>query len=147
MLDKLKSGVAVLEAAHVTPLCLTVKDNGEWHYYKTLALPGHPSPGNAKAGFSHPMPLSEPIHRLASWRELGKLAALPQDRAAVDVLGREIGEALWPGCWSVWVEAYDDGRISALDVCRRIEDKPLLVAMRLACGERTLKLAMQGGKP
>lgn len=147
MLEQLKSGVAVLEAAHVTPLCLTILASGEWHFYKTVALPGHPAPGNAKAGFSHPMPLSAPIHRRASWRELGKLDALPQDRAAVDALGREIGAALWPGAWTVYIEGYDDGYISAMDVCRRVTDQALLVAMRIACGERSTKIAMRGGRP
>lgn len=148
MMDKLKSGMAALEAAHVTPLCLTIRNDGEWHFYKTIALPGHPDPCNAKHGFSHPMPLSANVHRTADWRVNGKIEQLPSDRKEAMCWGEKLAQRLWPNSWTIYLETdLHSAEIVAMDVVRRITDIPLLVAIRISCGERTVELAQKGGRP
>lgn len=150
MLDKLQSGLAVLEAASVTPLCLIVRADGEWGFYKTIALGGHPKPGNAKGGFSHPTDIN--AWRASDWRAFGRIPALPEDVKAATEVGRRIGESLWPGEWSVWTEAREsDGALISLTICRRARRETsaaYLVQLRIQnIHPDSIRKLMQGGRP
>lgn len=52
-IEDIKTGIANLEKADVTPMGVAVYQN-HWQLFKFKALPGHPNPKNAKHGFSHP---------------------------------------------------------------------------------------------
>jgi len=150
MLEKLKSGLAVLEASSVTPLCLAIYADGAWHFYKTIALGGHPAPGNAKNGFSHPTHPN--AHRESDWRAHGRMAPLPLDTEAATEVGRRIGEGLWPSEWTVWVETRDsDGAVRAITLCRRARrdtNAANLVALLVQGIHRdSIRKLMQGGRP
>lgn len=149
MLDQLRSGLAVLEAASVTPLCLRIDTDGEWHYYKTVALAGHPSPGNAKNGFSHP---TDPgAHRASDCRAWGRLPPLPDTPEAAKEVGRRIGAGLWPDEWSVWVTSDTDGAVRAVTICRRVRrdqgDARLVQMLVEGMDTQSLRKLMQGGRP
>lgn len=51
--DAIKTGIANLEKADVTPMGLAIYQN-QWVLFKYKALPSHPNPKNAGHGFSHP---------------------------------------------------------------------------------------------
>jgi len=128
-------GMARLERAHVTPLCLTIRADGSWGFYKTVALSGHPNPGNARRGHSHPTDIG--AFRASDSRAQGNLPQLPSHRADALAIGEEIGRAIWPGEYSVWIEERQpDGEIVAIDVCRKISKDRSATAL--------VSLALQG---
>lgn len=148
---KLQQGLARLERAHVTPLCLRIDASGKWGFYKTVALAGHPNPGNALRGHSHPTDIN--AFRQGGSRALGDLPALPADRAHAVALGEQIGAAIWPDEWSVWIETRaDDGTVVAIDICRKVRrdrNAPALVALALQglTHKASLDMMMRGGRP
>jgi hypothetical protein len=150
MTANLKTGLAVLEAALVTPLCLNIRNDGSWGFYKTIALGGHPSPGNAKKGFSHPVRIQ--AFRESDSRTLGNLSALPTDPDAATAYGERIARELWPEEWTVWVTTKDAiGEASAIDICRRCKrdtSAAYLVQLRIQnIHPESIQKLMQGGRP
>lgn len=63
----LEEGRQSLRASLVDPLCLRVRANGEWHWAQFIALPGHPNPGNAGSGYSHPTDLNACMKARRTW--------------------------------------------------------------------------------
>jgi hypothetical protein len=144
-------GMARLERAHVTPLCLTIRADGSWGFYKTVALAGHPCPGNARRGHSHPTDIG--AFRASDSRTQGHLPPLPSNRADAVAIGEEIGMAIWPGEYSVWIEERQpDGEIVAIDICRKVSrdrSAPALVALAMqgVNHKSSIDMLTKGGRP
>jgi hypothetical protein len=105
-LTPLALGQAALHAALVTPLGLSVHPNGEWAFFQFIALPGHPNPGNAKHGYSHPSSLQAfDKSRGRRGPDRYNLPLEPLPTKQTDVLAWAIRTCawLWPGC-SVRIE-------------------------------------------
>lgn len=57
MIDGIRKGIMALRENHVEPMGLSITPyDGSWGWglFKFKALPGHPKPGNAGGGWSHP---------------------------------------------------------------------------------------------
>jgi hypothetical protein len=151
MYAMINSGFAVLEAAHVTPLCLTIRADGSWGFYKTVALAGHPNPGNARRGHSHPTDIG--AFRASDSRTRGNLPPLPSHRADAVAIGEEIGRAIWPGEYLVWIdERQPDGEIVSIDICRKVsKDRSATALVALALQginhKSSIDMLVKGGRP
>jgi hypothetical protein len=98
LINGIKAGLAALRAAHVEPMGLSITPhNGTfgWGFFKFKALPGHPNPGNAGNGWSHPTDIKafEAAHAPRDWPSGG---SFPWDwktsLAEVKEFVREIAE-------------------------------------------------------
>ena len=85
----LRAGMDALRAAKVEPLGLDIRPDGEWGFYQFIALPGHPSPGNAGKGHTHPHPIMGDAFRFSS----GRLGRSRGGALLIALDGRKIGRA------------------------------------------------------
>lgn len=149
-IEILRAGIEALRAAYVEPLGLDIRPGGEWSFFQFVALPGHPSPGNAGRGFSHPHPIMGSAFRFSSAR-IGRaggdlLSPLDDiDDAAIHAWCAEIARAIWPGCPHESTVERSDGRLYGVAITRRIADPVRLVAVALTQGGEAVKICQRGG--
>jgi len=127
-LAAIAAGLTALRAAHVEPMGLGVNPGSDsrlaWSWYKFKALPGHPRPGNAGRGYSHPT-------AIAAFEASAHRRLAPPVLSADDVAGMTDGELLEGvalplldacgldrRCWSMTVARHDDGEVAAIDLTR-----------------------------
>lgn len=145
----LNAGMAILQAAHVEPLGLDIRPGGEWSFYQFVALPGHPNPGNAGRGFTHPTTID--AFRLSSGR-IGRGDLLVsfdgKSDAQIHAWCAGIARAIWPGCphESTVERTSDKSLFFGAAITRRITDEVRLVAATLFAGVQQQKIMLRGGQ-
>lgn len=153
-IEILRAGIEALRAAKVEPLGLDIRPDGEWSLYQFVALPGHPSPGNAGRGFTHPHPITGEALRFSSGR-YGRtrggalLISLDGwDDAAIHAWCASIARAIWPGSphTSQIERRSEDGMLLGVAITRRIVDPVRLVTVALIQGSDGVKACQRGGE-
>lgn len=148
----LRAGMLALREAKVEPLGLDIRPGGEWSFYQFFALPGHPSPGNAGHGFSHPHPILGDAFAFSSGRigrARGGALLSPIDKlddAAIHAWCADVARSIWPGCphESTVERCESDGVLYGVAITRRITDEVRLVATALRAAE-TMRIMLRGG--
>jgi len=117
VLQDIAQGLEALRKAKVEPMGLQIDDRWQWYKYK--ALPGHPHPGNARNGYSHPTDIATfkaakgdhkcvTLDTSANDDQLWDTITLPIIKAC----GLNIKE------WAMTVSRYSTGEVTSVDLTR-----------------------------